>query len=296
MKFDYALRDRMIFYRKYFADKVFFLWFEVKRPKLRMFAYEMLYPLKKFTARASMLSSPFDTELVETRFGKFRIRPHTMYMCTVSPAFERRDVDYLLELLQRLRDENKKVLFLDIGAGIGTFSVTVGSRFRDYTGLLIAAFEPAASSYALLEENIRLNNLKDKVEPHNLALFSEDDREVGFQFYPDTPGSSGLRLSRAHQGTGKVTTKTLNSVMAEKAYGSDAVVLKVDVEGLEAEVLKGGDKVFRSGIDVYIMVEDFVNPAIITYLEKIGADFIRKLTPYNSWWHYRRGEASDARG
>jgi len=217
---------------------------------------------------------------VATRFGAFRIRPHTADMSTVSPAFERRDIDYLLELLRRLKDENKKILFLDIGADIGTYSVTVGNAFKDYGGLRIMAFEPADSNYALLVENIGLNGLEGKAEALNFALFSEDDKNLGFQFEPEAPGNSSLSAG----GTETVLTKTLDSALRGRLEHYHSVVAKLDVEGAETEVLKGAKGVLGSGKDIYLLVEDFLNSQVVRHLEGLGAQFLCKLTPYNSWW------------
>jgi len=284
-KFKFFLKDKIHFYWKYFISKVFKIWFEVRRPKFKIFIYEMMYSAKKFIKYTSLLPSPFKEDHVETRFGIFKIRPHTSDMSNVSPAFERSDMDYLLELILRLQDENRKILFIDIGADIGTFAITVGNQFKLYKHLHIMAFEPARSSYTLLEENININNLQEKVEIYNVALFNEDNRAIEFQFNPDAPGSSGLKIASSDSGNQKVFTKTLNSLLIDKAKIYDAIIFKVDVEGLETEVLKGGDKILNSGKDIYLLVEDFVNPAIIDYLENIGAEFICKRTPYNSWWH-----------
>ena len=280
MSFRYPLKEKIVFYGKYFLQKVFRLWFEVERPRLKMFIYEMLYSAKKLIDYGSLYPSPFGTELVATRFGAFRIRPHTADMSTVSPAFERRDIDYLLELLRRLKDENKKILFLDIGADIGTYSVTVGNAFKDYGGLRIMAFEPADSNYALLVENIGLNGLEGKAEALNFALFSEDDKNLGFQFEPEAPGNSSLSAG----GTETVLTKTLDSALSGRLEHYHSVVAKLDVEGAETEVLKGAKGVLGSGKDIYLLVEDFLNSQVVRHLEGLGAQFLCKLTPYNSWW------------
>jgi FkbM family methyltransferase len=287
MKFRYRLKDKIIFYAEYFVSKVFLIWFEVRRPKFKMFLYEVLYSAKKLINYASLLPSPFHEDLVVTKFGSFRIRPHTVDMSNVSPAFERRDIDYLLRLIQTLKVENRKILFGDIGADIGTFTVTVGNQFRDYEHLHIMTFEPAESSFALLEENIQMNNLKEKVESHKVALFSENNKEIEFQFNPAAPGSSSIRLSGSDLNRVKVRTKTLDALLIERIYDYDVIILKIDVEGVETEVLKGGEKVLHSGRDIYLLVEDFVNPDIINFLERRDATFICKLTPYNSWWHVR---------
>jgi len=99
MDFGFRLKDKIAFYWKYFVSKTFLLWFEVKEPRFRMFLYEMLYSTMKFINRSSLLPSPFEIDIIKTKFGVFRIRPRTTDMSTASPAFERRDMDYLLKLL-----------------------------------------------------------------------------------------------------------------------------------------------------------------------------------------------------
>lgn len=282
MQFRFTLKDKTAFYLRYFISKVFCLWFEVRKPKLRLFLYEIVYSAKKFINYESLYPCPFDTDMVETIFGKFRIRPHTADMSNVSPAFERSDVDYLLRLIKRLRNEKKKILFLDIGSDLGTYAVTIANRFKDYESIKILAFEPAKSSHELLKENIRLNGLSEKVEPYNFALFSEDNKELELEFDESAPGVSTLKAS----GSEKVIARTLDSVIAKDIKNHDAIVLKIDVEGVETEVLRGAERMLGSGMEAYLLVEDFVNPEIVSYLNGIGAEFITKLTPYNSWWHY----------
>ncbi len=287
MRFTYPLGQKVLFYLGYFFRKVFCLWFEVKRPKLKMFIYEMIYSAKKLADYKALYVSPFATNTVETVFGIFRIRPGTTDMSTVSPAFERPDVDYLLRLLGRLRDEGKKVLFLDIGAALGTFTVTVGNRLSDYPGLLVMAFEPSASSFKLLKENIRLNGLEQKAEAFNFPLYSEDGLELEFAFSAENPGGSGLKAQGAER-VEKVTARTLDAVLAERTVDYDAAVMKIDVEGVECDVLKGARETLSSGKEFYILVEDFINPDIIACLEQEGAAFMAKLTPYNSFWKLKR--------
>jgi FkbM family methyltransferase len=286
MRFSFSRRDKIVFYWKYFISKTLYLWFEVRRPRVRMFLYEMLYSSMKFINPQSLMPSPFSTNYIETRYGGFRIRPRTADMATVSPAFERMDMDYLMSLIKRLRGEEKGILFLDVGASIGSFAVAVGNCLRDYGKSLVMSFEPARSSFELLRENIDINGLEGRVEPYNFALFSQDDLQLEFQFNSEAPGSSGLVLSG--EGTEKVTTKRLDTVMGDRLGNYDAVVFKIDVEGAEADVLDGAREVLSSGKEIYFLVEDFVKPSIVRYLEDMGASFTAKLTPYNSWWRYSR--------
>jgi FkbM family methyltransferase len=289
MPFQYPLKNRIAFYWKYFISKVFCIWFEVKKPKVEMFLYEMLYSSAKFLDYSAMLPSPFATDTVITNFGTFRVRPHTVDMTNCSPAFERKDVDYLLNLVDRFRKKENKMIFFDIGADIGTFTVTVGNRFRDYDNLQIMAFEPSPSSFALLKQNVALNCLERKVDARNFALFSEDNRELDYHFNQSAPGSSGVRMSSENGMTQeKVLARTLDAVSGDDADAYDVLIFKIDVEGVEVEVLKGALKTLTSGKDIFLLVEDFVDPEIIQYLENIGARFLCKLTPYNSWWYFCR--------
>lgn len=287
--FGYEPLNRARFYMGYFLRKTISIWFEVRKPKIRMFLYEMLYSARKLLNPNSLMPSPFGTDLVETKFGRFRVRPHTVDMSNVSPAFERDDINYMLGLMARLRNESKKVLFLDIGADLGTFTVTVGNRLKGYDGFSVMAFEPAPSSFALLEENIRINGLGDVASAHKVALWSEEAGDLGFRFNPLTPGSSGLLIEGKESF--RVKSGTVDNILRDDAGSYDTIVFKMDVEGVEREVLKGASKTLESAREIYLLVEDFVNPEVISHLEKIGAEFITKLTPYNSWWRINKRKA-----
>jgi len=282
MGFRYEFTDKFLFYWDYFFRKVFGIWFEVKRPRLKMFVYEMLYSARKFLDYESMYPSPFNVSSVETVFGKFKVRPGTVDMSNVSPAFERRDVDHLLKLIGGLLSDGKKVLFLDIGADLGTYSVTVGNRFASSGSVGLMAFEPSASSFAFLKENVTLNGLEGSATLCNAALWDADGLELEFAFNPHAPGSSSVSAS----GGEKVTTSKLDTVLKTNASKYDAIVIKLDVEGAEEKVLEGARETLSSGMDVYLLVEDFVEPAIISYLERTGWEFLAKKTQYNSFWHF----------
>lgn len=54
---------------------------------------------------------------------------------------------------------------LDVGANIGVFSLYAGLR-----GHKVVAVEPESQNYSLLNQNIFLNKLDEKVEAFNIAL------------------------------------------------------------------------------------------------------------------------------
>lgn len=276
--------DTLYFYFDYFVRKTIYIWFEVRRPKLKLFLYEMCYSLMKFWRHDSMFRSPFSVDMVETVFGTFRIRPRTADMASASPAFERRDLECLLGHVERLLVDNRRVLFLDIGADLGTFIVSVLNRHKGNPRLQAMAFEPAPSSFMLLSENIHINGLDAQAQCHNVPLYDADGAEMTFVFNVEAPGSSGLHIAGGPGGI-KVSTRTLDGVLGQDGLsGFDALVVKMDVEGVESQVLEGARKSLAFGGEVILMVEDFVNPAVLQSLEALGARFLCRLTPYNSFW------------
>lgn len=294
MRLEITKKEKIIFYARYFLLKTIFIWWEVRRPKFKLFLFEIYYSLSKFRQYFSLVTSPFDVDYVETRFGAFKIRPHTTDMANVSPAFERRDVDYLIALMKRLKSEGKRILVIDIGANIGTFSVISGAALMPYDRVHVVAFEPATPSLELLKENIRINGLDTVVEPSGLMVGAVDGVDVDFCFSPDASGASGMRFQDQSSGytTCKVRSTTLDAYLMDRLMDFDAVIVKLDVEGAEVEVMRGAEGLMQSGKDIYLLVEDFLieynqKDSIISYLRNWKATLLCKLTPYNSWWHYK---------
>ena len=145
------------------------------------------------------------------------------------------------------------------------------------------AFEPARSSFALLQENIALNELDSISTPINKALWDLDDQVLEFSFNTEVPGSSGIMAS----GGEKVITTRLDTVLAPHHKEFDVLVMKIDVEGAEQRVLEGAAEALGLTNATYLLVEDFVDTSIISYLEQSGWEFMAKKTSYNSFWRFR---------
>lgn len=293
MRLEISKKEKFIFYARYLLLKTVFIWWEVRRPKLRMFLYEVYYSVLKLRVYFSLAPSPFAADYVETRFGRFKIRPRTTDMSTVSPAFERRDIDYLIGLLNQKRSEGKRILIVDIGANVGTFSVTAGNALKGYDRYRVVGFEPAPPSLALFKENLTLNGLDAVAEASGLMVAEQVAGDVEFRYSPAASGASGLRFEAGESGylTCRVATTTLDAHLLKQARGYDVVVIKLDVEGAEIDVMRGATELLECGPEFYLLVEDFLvlhdDPySIIDHLHKIGARLLCKLTPYNSWWRF----------
>lgn len=285
-KFHYSFIDKLCFYLSYFFYKGI-IPLEVKKPKWKMWWYEFVYTIAKFKDYQINVPWKYATDTIETRFGMFKIRKNTSDAANVSPAFERRDQNYLLRLIKRLIEEDKKVLFLDIGGDLGSYSVLVANQL-DKKSVKIKCFEPIEPSCLLIKENMLLNHIEDKVELHPVALLNENNDNAEMRLNIGTPGSSSMK--NEHDQNSKIVsikTRRLDDMIGDLVSEFDAIVCKIDVEGVEQEVLEGATGILQTGKEIYIMVEDFIDPKIISYLENSGWSFMAKVTTYNSWWSYK---------
>jgi FkbM family methyltransferase len=141
--------------------------------------------------------------------------------------------------MRRITGTEQPVVF-DVGANVGQ-SIR---RFRTYfEAPVIHAFEPSSETFARLSENVtdvpdlRLNNLA--LGPTvGTAEFIENTSPVMsslLEFGPDCWGEVKRRTT--------VTVSTLDAYCAEHDVAR-IDILKVDTQGFELEVLRGGEALF----------------------------------------------------
>jgi FkbM family methyltransferase len=137
---------------------------------------------------------------------------------------------------------------LDIGANVGAYTLVfanwVGPNGRVY------AFEPAPDARAGLITHVRLNHLDDRVEVSDAALSSGVGR-AAFGLHP-SGGASSLQVHSVDRAQViEVPSETLDHFCASRRRPPD--VIKIDVEGAELDVLRGGrETLARPGIQVFV--------------------------------------------
>lgn len=134
--------------------------------------------------------------------------------------------------------------FVDVGANEGYFSVQ-GGRIVGPSGRTIAV-EPQARLRAVLDENVRLNGLKN-VSVWQAAV-SDVEGPADLYLAPDlNTGASGLtRPNRYPMPTQTIRTSTLAHLLADAGV-SRVDFMKMDIEGLEYEAVLGSKSLFREG-------------------------------------------------
>jgi FkbM family methyltransferase len=127
--------------------------------------------------------------------------------------------------------EGRKVLFYDVGANAGIYSLTVATAAKATSKIL--AYEPNPEMQRRFARNIGLNNLKT-VTLRPVALGEAPGKAV---LNVSSFGNLG-QASLAHEGAGiEVEVACLtDELIAPKGY--DLSFMKIDVEGAEAMVLR----------------------------------------------------------
>jgi FkbM family methyltransferase len=155
------------------------------------------------------------------------------------------------ETMARLIDPGD--LVVDVGANIGYLTSLAAARAG--AGGAVAAFEPHPVVFELLSANISRWRGSDlaPVHAHQLAL---SDRAGTAQLSSDDSFHANMGLSSLEPGTGEsllpVQVARLDEVLAGRPIG----LLKIDVEGHEAGVLRGASALLESGRVRDIIFED----------------------------------------
>lgn len=118
-------------------------------------------------------------------------------------------------------------VFVDAGANIGSYTILASG----VAGARTVAFEPDPGTAARLQKNIQLNGISHLIEVHTAALGNRAG-SVRFSIGRDTVNcvvGSDEVVSR------EVPVETLDNAMGDRI----PALVKIDVEGYEAEVLGG---------------------------------------------------------
>lgn len=292
--YEYPAAKRLRFFVSYVLTKVLYVWRDVKTPRVRLFVYEVVYSFCRAARRPPLPLRWLQLTQVSTIFGTFNIRAGTTDAACVSPAFERQDLDFLLARLSEHLTAGQPVLFIDVGADVGTYAISVGNCLRSLGDIRILAFEPSRVSYDLLRANVKNNELTDIVDPRQIGLGDGSATSAELVFDAREPGCSGLNASIVHgEIIETVRMSTLDAQLVQHVP-TRVIALKLDVEGSEIAVLKGAAATLAAAEEAVLLVEDFVDARIVSYLERTGWSFQEKITPYNSFWILQKGNPGRA--
>lgn len=147
--------------------------------------------------------------------------------------------------------EPKNLVFVDIGANVGTTLIPIALRKSR-----IIAFEANPSTAGVLLRNIALNKVEDAIVfPYALGAPSDSGKYLSIY---SPMGNTGAAHIQRENGNKEVNSekymclvKTLDETLVFLNFFEDALkdkemVIKIDVEGFEAEVFKGAEKTMKT--------------------------------------------------
>ena len=239
------LPDKVKTYLKYFTENVKFGDFESIMSSVNYIMFR---------------KTPSRNRLIESRQGLFFCRKHTTDFMYANYAYEY----HLKKFIDQYTDKFK--VYMDIGSCIGDYSIWLSGK-----GLKCHAFEPVESNFNSLKVNVLLNNLQDNVNLYNFGLGSKTEK-VSFNITETNKGSCGIDKN-CDCAEKNIQIRTLDEISDNLSIGKDeGVIMKLDVEGMEIDVLQGAREFIRDRKDLIIICECTLSTKdnIIDLLDSLG--------------------------
>jgi FkbM family methyltransferase len=149
-----------------------------------------------------------------------------------------------------LKRKDKFSVFIDGGACIGDYCVLLSKMNKK-----CFAFELVPVNIRTLKKNLELNDLQNVVKlfPYGLG---DADYSTGFTFDPVNTGAS--RINKVKKSASEnAEIRKLDTLMDEMAIGkNEHIFIKLDVEGMEAEAIRGASEFIKYYQNITLIIED----------------------------------------
>lgn len=207
--------------------------------------------------------------IARTKHGLFRYLPNDIW-CGRSLELYGEWSDAEVGLLEQLLPKGATVV--EVGAHLGVHTVPlakhVGAEGR------VLAFEPQGPIFALLSENLRENGVA-WVEADRAAVGARKGHVhlPAIDYAAPEGNFGGASPLNGSEAGARVRLVTIDSLKLERLD-----LLKADVEGMEAEVVRGATETIRRCRPVLYLENDREEKSaeLITLVKELG---------YRLWWH-----------
>ena len=200
--------------------------------------------------------------------------------------------------------ENKNIIFWDIGANVGLYSIYAAIKFNN---IKVYSFEPSTSNLRVLSRNISINNLYNKIlinqfpltntnKGHQLMMESNFSEGGALHSYGKNINYEGKKLDIKNNYmlfgfSINYLIKNLNFEIPD--------YLKIDVDGLEHLILEGGNQFLNDekikSISIEInenyqeqlnKVKDLMHSFNYKFIKKNQTKFIKISPEYQNSFNY----------
>jgi len=163
---------------------------------------------------------------------------------------------------------------VDVGANIGLHTLALADIVSGWPKSRVIAYEPRMELVKRLHSNLKLNNLSDVVSVNQIGLWSEPGR---ISFNEDT--------HNFNQGVGRYDP-TSNNFIEVTSLDKDLLnlptpisLIKIDVEGAELEVLRGGINLLEKHRPYIVLEYNFPSWTLEQLIEEIPYEVIMTRIP-----------------
>lgn len=197
---------------------------------------------------------------IDYRHGKVSYLDNDLYIGRALSLYgerEEKEVEFVCSLVKA------GDVVVDVGANIGMLTVPLAKL-----GAKVFAFEPQPQMYELLRENVEQNGLE--VQTNQYALGAAAGHAALPPIDYDAPDNFGGVPLLPGDGIIVGTLDSMNLLHCK--------LIKIDVEGMEAEVLKGAKETIKRCYPLLYVENDRLDRsvALITLINELG---------YEMWWH-----------
>jgi len=200
--------------------------------------------------------------LLDSKYGSFIVPRHDAYypkyiIETDGPPAAHQ-VDFLLSIVEQF---TPGAVFLDIGANIGHFSISIGNKLNG----VVHSYEIQRLVFNMLAGNIAINNLTN-VYPHYMAI-SDQIGQISLppiDYYTEN-NFGGYSLRHTRQSLESIQSTTIDSL----GFGRIDLI-KLDIEGLEQAALIGAKTALTMHKPTLFVEHNLSHPSLIDFIKSFN--------------------------
>jgi len=190
------------------------------------------------------------TRHYKSSLGTFLVRKGTLDFQFANYAYEWNVKRFVYKHLKNYD------LFLDIGSNIGTYCIIPALE-----GIRVIGFEPVKSNYETLVTNIKLNNFEHLITTYPVAI-GKTNTSANFTLDMINTGASHLtEYDAIAEPVANPEHEHIEIVKFDDLKGdlnidpNAKVMMKIDVEGMEPDVLIGASEFIKEHPNLLIIIE-----------------------------------------
>ncbi|XP_061196334.1 uncharacterized protein LOC133204598 [Saccostrea echinata] len=171
-------------------------------------------------------------------------------------SWEGNHINLIIDLLKR----DPEIQFVDIGANVGVFTLAVA-----LSGRRVIAVDALDMNIQRLCSSVMEGNFSSRVklvynalsDVHETVSLGKDKNNVGGTFVAKNKNANKVRGSQVDGNYGTVRAIKLDDILSVPHFDFKKVIIKIDVEGYENKVFKGGE-VFFDKVDVQAILMEWL--------------------------------------